>query len=221
MLASGGLDSSVLLADLARDAAVFPLYVQAGLVWEENEGKALEAFVSALGNPNVRPVTTLSVPVAPLYGDHWSVTGSDAPAAGTADSGLLLPGRNVLLVALAAVWCSTHNVHRIAIGSLDGNPFPDATPEFFESFGGALGMGLAHGIEVVAPFLGLQKRELVGRHADLPLHLTLTCITPDDGSHCGVCLKCEERQHAFRQAGVRDRTTYARAVGKADLRPRS
>ena len=53
-----------------------------------------------------------------------------------------LTGQPALLIALASVWCSTHDVGRIAIGSLGGNPFPDATPEFFESFGSVLSAGL-------------------------------------------------------------------------------
>ena len=45
LLASGGLDSSILLADLARNALVFPIYVTMGLMWEKEEKIALEAFI--------------------------------------------------------------------------------------------------------------------------------------------------------------------------------
>ena len=65
VLASGGLDSSALLAELAQTDVVFPIYVQKGLTWEEAEGRALAAFAAALGNANVQPVTTLSVPAQP------------------------------------------------------------------------------------------------------------------------------------------------------------
>src|SRR5437879_5847528 len=39
VLTSGGLDSAVLVADLARNADVFPLYVEFGLAWEAAEQK--------------------------------------------------------------------------------------------------------------------------------------------------------------------------------------
>ena len=56
VLTSGGLDSCVLLADLARYAEVWPLYVRAGLVWEDEERRAIQRFIDALDSPNVRPL---------------------------------------------------------------------------------------------------------------------------------------------------------------------
>ena len=212
VLASGGLDSSVLLADLARDALVFPLYVRSGLAWEDEEFKALCAYSAALDSPNVQPVVSLSMPVVPLYGEHWAVTGVDVPNAGMPDSAVFLPGRNVLLLSLAAVWCSTHEVPRAAIGSLGSNPFPDATPEFFERFEAVLSQGLAHRIALVAPYRDLHKDDLIRRNVDLPLHLTMTCMAPEAGAHCGACNKCHERQQAFGRAGAVDRVSYAVAV---------
>ena len=131
VLASCGLDSSVVVADQARSAEVYPIYVQWGLAWEATEREALKAFLAALDHPSVTPVTTLSVPIGAIYGDHWSLTGKEVPGLAEPDSAVFLPGRNILLIGLAAVWCSTHSVSRIAIGSLGGNPFPDATPVFF------------------------------------------------------------------------------------------
>ena len=212
VLASGGLDSSVLLAELAETLEVSPLYVHKGLAWEEAERRALEAFVAALENARVSPVTALSVPARELYGDHWSLTGRGVPGADTPDDAVFLPGRNVLLIGLAAVWCSTHGVHRVAIGSLGDNPFPDATPEFFDDYAGLLSRALAYRVTVEAPYRGLHKAELVRRRRDLPLELTLTCIAPRDDTHCGSCNKCHERQEAFEQAGVTDHTTYATAM---------
>ena len=142
VLASGGLDSSILLADLARTAEVFPIYVRKGLLWEEEELRSLNAFIGALHSSNVHGVTELCVPVEGLYGDHWSLTGEGTPGADTADDAVFLPGRNVLLVSLAAIWCSTHSVSQIALGSLGGNPFPDATPEFFSNLAGVLSVAL-------------------------------------------------------------------------------
>jgi 7-cyano-7-deazaguanine synthase len=211
VLASGGLDSSILLWDMARLELVYPLYVHAGLAWEELERQALERFARALGSPNVRPVTDLSVPARELYGEHWSLTGQGVPGAEAPYDAVFLPGRNVLLIGLAAVWCSTHGVSRIAIGSLGGNPFADATPEFFEEYGGVLTRGLGHQVVVVAPYRGLTKADLVRSHSHLPLELTLTCAAPMQhrgGVHCGRCSKCHERRQAFAGAGVTDRTAY-------------
>ncbi len=209
VLASGGLDSSVLVADQARNAEVFPIYVQWGLAWEAAEREALQSFLAAINNLGViMPLTILSLPIGAMYGDHWSVTGKGVPGLEEPDSAVFLPGRNILLIGLAAVWCSTHHVSRIAIGSLHGNPFPDATPEFFRDFTRILSAGLGHHVQVEAPFRDLLKSEIIKRFSGLPLELTLTCMAPQGGKHCGRCNKCGERRLAFQQAGVPDRTVY-------------
>ena len=213
VLASGGLDSSVLLADEAKSAVVYPVYVRCGLGWEDEEWRALNAFVGALSSPNVMPPTTLAVPVAPMYGNHWSV-GASVPGADEPDTSVFLPGRNILLIGLAAVWCSTHNVDSVGIGSLGGNPFPDASIDFFQSFASALSTGLGHDVRVKASFRDLRKSAVIKRFQHLPLELTLSCMAPTDGRHCGQCNKCSERQVAFERSGVADLTDYV--TGRAN-----
>ncbi len=208
VLASGGLDSSVLIAKLAAAAEVYPIYVRCGFAWEEMELKGLQAFLDALHNRNLMPTTVLAAPTAVLYGDHWSVTGAPVPAADEPDENTYLPGRNILLISLAAIWGSTHGVSRIAIGSLGSNPFPDASREFFDNFARVLSMGLGNNVTIEAPMRGLHKEDLIKQFKDLPLELTLTCMAPKGGQHCGQCNKCFERQQAFHKAGVVDRTTY-------------
>ena len=214
VLASGGLDSAVLLADLAREATVFPVYIEAGLAWEHHEKQALASYLKALTNENVQPLTKLEMPVHSLYGNHWSTTGQNVPDSEAPDIDVYLPGRNVLLIALASVWCALHDVHTIAIGSLDDNPFPDATPQFFQDYGRVLSGALAHEVKVIAPYRSRHKSEIIAAFPDLPLELTLTCMAPrfTEASlvHCGACNKCEERRRAFKGAGVEDRTAYLR-----------
>jgi 7-cyano-7-deazaguanine synthase len=210
VLASGGLDSCVLLAELAKSAQVLPIYVRKGLVWEAEERKALESFTKALNNPNVQAITVLTLSGKELYEDHWSVTGRGIPDDKSPSDAVAIPGRNVLLIGLAAVWCSTHEVPRIAIGSLSGNPFPDATPQFFERYESLLSEALGHKTTIDAPFRGILKEDLIRTHANLPLHLSLTCKAPKNGQHCGGCNKCEDRRVAFEAAGVPDKTRYVK-----------
>ena len=220
VLASGGLDSAVLVADLSRNAEVFPLYVEFGLAWEAAEQKSLRIYLAALADRSLAPLSTLAVPVDRIYGRHWSLTGENVPHYDASIDADYLPGRNILLLGVAGVWCALRGVHRIALGSLMQNPYPDATPEFFADYGRLLSGALRHPIEVVAPFRGMAKSALIRTHRELPLHLTLTCIgqkvgtSLDEGSsrgplHCGACLKCHERHEAFVEAGVPDRTRYA------------
>jgi 7-cyano-7-deazaguanine synthase len=209
VLASGGLDSCVLVADLARTAKVIPVHVSMGLVWELAEIAALERFLGAITQPNILPLVKLSMPIGTLYGQHWSVTGRNVPALGTPDEDVYLPGRNVLLFSVVGIWCSLNGVSTMAIGSLSCNPFPDGTPEFFDTFPGAVGRGLNHPLRAIAPYRGLEKIEVIRRFHELPLGLTLTCMTPVNGMHCGRCGKCGERIQAFREAKIDDPTEYA------------
>lgn len=222
VLSSGGMDSCVLLAKVASesDSDVFPIYVETGMLWEKAEQLALQRFISALENPAIHPIVKLLLPVRPLYGtDHWSMDGRKIPEYNAPDETVYIPGRNIVLITLASIWCSLNGVHRIAIGSLAGNPFPDATPSFFDLIAKSNSAGLGHSVEVVAPLREMHKEDLLIKYgAGLPLHLTLTCANPfisgDDDSivHCGGCNKCRERHEAFMDAGLDDDTEYAKAL---------
>ncbi len=214
-LASGGVDSAALIAHLAGSGPVHPVYVRAGLPWEVQELSALKAFCSALsteGRP-IRRVVELSVGGADLYGDHWSMGGS-APGYDEPDETVYLPGRNVLLIGLAAVWCASHGIEKVALGTLAGNPFADATEEFFDTYAQLLSAALGQRVTITAPFRHLGKAEIVRSYAHIPLDLTLTCMAPRGGVHCDACNKCRERREAFAEAGVADGASYAAAPGR-------
>ena len=214
-LASGGLDSAALIAHMADAGLVHPVYVRAGLPWEDQEVGALMTFCAALSGTGlpIEPVVDLSMDGAQLYGGHWSMSGS-APEYDAPDETVYLPGRNVMLIGLAAIWCASRGIERIALGTLAGNPFADATEEFFEGYAQLLSTALGRRITVTAPFRYLGKAELVKRYAHLPLGLTLTCMAPRDGIHCDACNKCRERREAFAEAGVTDGAAHAAVPGR-------
>ena len=212
VLFSAGLDSAVLAAAQARSGEVHPIYVSTGLAWERAERAALDRLL-ATGpfRHNVARLARLSFTVEDLYpATHWALRG-EPPAFDTPDEDVYLAGRNVVLLSKAAIYCSQHGIGRIALGPLAGNPFPDATPQFFEAMGRALSLGLAHTIVVDAPFASMEKSDVIrlGVELGVPLELTLSCMNPQDERHCGRCSKCRERRDAFAEAGVADPTTYS------------
>ncbi len=131
------------------------------------------------------------------------------PGARSRDEAVYLPGRNMILSVKAAVFCSMNDISEIAIGSLDHNPFPDASLSFFRAWGNVLSMGLGRPIQISAPYRRLSKVDVIRRGRDLPLELSFSCIAPKGKLHCGRCNKCAERRHAFKAAGVPDKTKYA------------
>jgi 7-cyano-7-deazaguanine synthase len=212
VLCSGGLDSVVLAAYEARERRVQPVYVSAGLWWEPSELETLRRILRGPAfQPRVRPPVELTFDVRDIYpSTHWAILGKP-PAYDTADEDVYLVGRNVTLLSKAAVFAAERKIRRIALGPLAGNPFPDATPEFFEAMARSLSLGLGRDIAIVTPFLTLHKADVIklGQSLGVPLELTLSCMSPTDGLHCGTCSKCRERRDAFDEAGVADKTHYA------------
>jgi 7-cyano-7-deazaguanine synthase len=238
VLLSGGLDSAVLVAEEAASNEVQPVYVSVGLAWEAAERAIVARFLAgaALGD-GVRPLVSLSVDMRDVYtATHWAVEGRP-PGYHTPDEDVYLPGRNVILLGKAAVYCAAAHIERLVVGTLAHNPFPDATPAFRTAMARALSLGLAHEIQIDAPYSTVSKAEVIRRGAALgvPFELTLSCMNPQlripnpesripnaqslipnpQSLHCGTCSKCRERHDAFVEAGLSDPTQY---VTTANLR---
>ncbi len=213
VLLSGGLDSAVLLAlELDRTRDVWPIRVRAGLAWEDAEAAVITTLLGAAPFAGrARPLTTLTVDMRDVYPPtHWAVRG-EAPAYDRPDEDVYLEGRNITLLAKAAVLCARLGIGRIALGPLAGNPFPDATPAFFAAMAHALSLGLGQTITIEAPLASFHKPDVIrlGRDLGVPFVHTLSCMSPVTGRHCGRCNKCRERLEAFAAAGLTNPAGYA------------
>jgi 7-cyano-7-deazaguanine synthase len=216
VLASGGLDSSVMMGMIAqRGKQVFPVYVRAGLTWERDELATLRRFVRALEMKNIHPIAVLSLPMGDLAAEHWSMTGKGVPGYRAGLTSNYILGRNLTLLSKAAIFCAKNQIGEIDMAPLESNPFPDATPEFFRTFARAVELGVGIRLRVRAPFAGLTKADVVHRGQGMPLQLTVSCARPKGNEHCGACTKCAERIAGFREAGITDPTIYRRAAGKS------
>ena len=226
VLLSGGLDSAVLLAEEAAHHDVQPIYISVGLAWEPAERAMIEGLLrSAPFRTGIRPLVSLSVDMRDVYAaTHWAVQGQP-PAYHTPDEDVYLPGRNIVLLGKAGVYCAAAELDRLVIGTLAHNPFPDATERFRSSMADALSLGLAHSLCIDAPFAELSKADVLRRGLALsvPLELTLSCMRPSKKDlevrkpparfiHCGSCSKCRERHDAFVEAAVADLTDYVDAT---------
>ncbi len=217
VLLSGGLDSAVLVAHEAERGRVTPIYVSVGLAWEPLELAMLDRLLAEpVFAGRVAPLSQVAFTMRDVYPPtHWAIRG-EPPAYDTPDEDVYLTGRNLVLLSKAGVVAAGHGIHRVALGPLSGNPFPDARPAFFAAMQAALSLGLDHGIEIVTPFIDWDKAAVIRRGVEIgvPLELTLSCMSPVDGRlprHCGLCSKCRERRDAFAEARVDDPTEYVRS----------
>jgi 7-cyano-7-deazaguanine synthase len=224
------LDSAVLAAEEAARAAgreIQPIYVSVGLAWEEAERTMLARLLAA--DPlrgRMRALVSLSVDMRDVYAaTHWAVQGKP-PAYHTPDEDVYLPGRNIVLLGKAGVYCAVAGIGRLVLGTLGPNPFPDATPQFRSAMADALSLGLAHALRIDAPYAEVSKTDVVrrGQSLGVPFDLTLSCMNPQTAirnpqstirnpqsamwRHCGLCSKCRERHDAFVDAGVDDPSVY-------------
>jgi 7-cyano-7-deazaguanine synthase len=212
VLLSGGLDSAILLGELLRGGRhVVPFYVRTGCVWQECELRAVRAFLAAIAQGNLARLVLFDMPLADLYGEHWSITGKGAPDRRTPNKAVFLPGRNPLLLIKPNLWCQMHDVPQLALATLASNPFDDATPQFFSQFENAMSRAAGLRVEIVRPFGQLGKSDVIRLGNRLPLELTFSCVAPVDGEHCGRCNKCAERQAALAHLEAGDPTRYAAA----------
>jgi 7-cyano-7-deazaguanine synthase len=215
VLLSGGLDSCILTAHLlAEGHRVQPFYIRTDLCWQAEELAAARRFLEALRQPQLQQLVVLELPLRDLYSGHWSVSGRNTPAADSPDEAVFLPGRNALLLVKAAIWCQLHAIEYLALAPLGTSPFADAQPAFFKDFQAALNCGDLAPLNILRPFDGMTKRQVMELGRGYPLELSFSCISPVEGLHCGQCNKCAERQAAFAVIGERDRTAYS-SVGQA------
>ncbi|HEV2969435.1 MAG TPA: 7-cyano-7-deazaguanine synthase [Pirellulales bacterium] len=143
VLASGGLDSCILLSHLLeRGYGVRPFYVRSGLVWQDEELRYLKRYLQRVGTERLRELVLFDLPLRDLYDGHWSVSGDGVPDESTADEAVFLPGRNLLLSVKAALWCQLHGIQQLCLATLNSNPFADASDGFFDAYQTALNCGV-------------------------------------------------------------------------------
>ena len=204
-------DSAILVVDqAAQGQLVHPIYVRFGLAWERVEEAHLRRFLDAVPDqPGIRPLTVLELPIADVYGTHWSVSGTDTPDDTTPDEAVYLPGRNLLLLAKTTVWCALHDVGVIALGTLRGQPVHRRRHEFLSGLACLASLALGHQLEVVTPFAQLSKVEVLdrGRRPAPRAHLLLCSAgwhhaLPELQQVCGA-------PQGLRRGRHRDRTAYA------------
>lgn len=200
VLVSGGVESAALLArSLERGDLIHPLFVRCGFWWEDVELHWLRRQLRALRSPRLMPLIVADAHhLAGARPGHWAFGGGRAPGAKAAYDSVFLPGRNLSLLSCAAALCAERGLSRVAIGTMGGNPFADATPAFRRGFERLARASFGRRLAVEAPFKAMSKDQVVARFSGARYDLTFSCVRPKGREHCGRCSKCAERRSAIR-----------------------
>lgn len=209
VLFSGGMDSTLALVK-AREvsdvrAAVFVRYDQSHQIQEE-------AAASRIASKLEVNLHYLSVP---LYRMGGGLMGKK-PAEGHAHlAPAFVPGRNMILLTLAAGIAVQEGATEIYIGACDDDRegFPDCRPAFLVAAERALRLGLdMPTLEILAPCFNMTKADMYEVAAkdpdlwDLLVYQTHSCYEGDRtgrawGNGCGNCGACQARIKGYVRAG--------------------
>lgn len=212
---SGGLDSTVLLADLAGSCgsgAVTPVFFRYGSKHNEQEEAAASAVAAHYG------LELVLFDLRSVFGKFASaLLAHDAravPQAAYAEDNMALtvvPGRNLVFASVLAALAESRGLGKIALATHAGDHalYPDCRPAFNAALAAVVRESSGGGVEVEAPFSALSKADIVARGLALgaPMGLTRSCYESGERA-CGRCGTCRERLEAFAANGVKDPAAY-------------
>ncbi|MBO5572994.1 MAG: 7-cyano-7-deazaguanine synthase QueC [Clostridium sp.] len=137
------------------------------------------------------------------YAEQIKETGGEAPVS------TYVPFRNGLFLSSAASIALSRGCGEIWYGAhaddAAGAAYPDCSPVFNKAMGDAIWEGSGRQLRIVAPFVEVNKAEVVriGLSIGVPYELTWSCYEGGDVP-CGKCGTCIDRAAAFAANGVKD-----------------
>ena len=123
----------------------------------------------------------------------------------------VVPFRNGIMLAVAAGFAESIGAAGVVIAAHAGDHtiYPDCREPFLRAMGEAMGEGTYAKIQLLRPFVAMDKAGIARRGAELGVDFAATWSCYKGGKfHCGVCGTCVERREAFLLAGLADPTTY-------------
>ena len=218
VLASGGLDSAVCLAESTRWFEVALLHINYGQRTEARELRAFQELADHYGITR-RLVADISylkrIGGSSLVDEGLRVEKGLPTGDGTIPS-TYVPFRNAHILCVGVSWAEVIGAEALFIGVVqeDSSGYPDCREEFYRLFGAAVDAGTRPdtNITIRTPLINLDKAAIVRRGVELevPLHLTWSCYT-DSEEACGVCESCRLRLRGFARAGLKDPIPYRRS----------
>jgi len=112
----------------------------------------------------------------------------------------VVPNRNMVMLSLAIAYAENEGIKEVYIGAHAGDHaiYPDCRPEFLGALCKASMLGTYTGVEILAPFAKMRKRDIaiLGKELKVDFANTWSCYKGGE-KHCGKCGTCVERQEAL------------------------
>jgi 7-cyano-7-deazaguanine synthase len=124
----------------------------------------------------------------------------------------VVPFRNPIMLSIATGFAESIGAEALVIAAHGGDHaiYPDCREEFMKAMGEAMRLGTYAGIQLLRPFIAINKGQIAAEGAKLGVNFSRTWSCYKGGAiHCGKCGTCVERREAFLQAGISDPTVYA------------
>jgi 7-cyano-7-deazaguanine synthase len=124
----------------------------------------------------------------------------------------VVPFRNAIMLSIACGFAESAGAGGLVIAAHGGDHaiYPDCREDFMRAMGDAMRLGTYAGVQLLRPFIALNKGQIAAEGARLGVDFARTWSCYKGGAiHCGTCGTCVERREAFLQAGVADPTEYA------------
>jgi 7-cyano-7-deazaguanine synthase len=123
----------------------------------------------------------------------------------------VVPFRNGIMLAIATGHAESIGAEGVVIAAHAGDHaiYPDCREPFMESMAAAMERGTYANIQLLRPFIAMDKSAIVRRGAELGVDFAETWSCYKGGEiHCGTCGTCVERREAFLLASMADPTFY-------------
>ena len=141
-------------------------------------------------------------------------TGGAVPEGHYADENMkrtVVPFRNGIMLAVAGGFAESAGARGLVIAAHGGDHaiYPDCREEFMTGMAAALKAGTYAQVDLLRPFISLNKAQIAAEGARLGVDFARTWSCYVGGAnHCGKCGTCVERREAFQVVGLPDPTVY-------------
>jgi 7-cyano-7-deazaguanine synthase len=123
----------------------------------------------------------------------------------------VVPFRNAIMLSIATGFAESIGAEALVIAAHGGDHaiYPDCREDFMRVMGDAMRSGTYAGIQLLRPFIAMDKGRIAGEGLRFGVDFARTWSCYKGGAiHCGKCGTCVERREAFQAAGKADPTIY-------------